>query len=95
MNPSDYLATGRADLAEQGTPGKSAWRRGLRKVRPCLCAGLLNLALLATGCTSLKEFVDNGFKVGPNYERPPAPLAEAWIDAANPRVKSAPADYSA
>jgi NodT family efflux transporter outer membrane factor (OMF) lipoprotein len=39
--------------------------------------------------------VDNGFKVGPNYKRPPAPLAPAWIDADNPRVKSTPADYSA
>src|SRR5262249_22754465 len=33
--------------------------------------------------------------VGPNYERPPVPLAPGWIDAANPRVKSVPADYSA
>ena len=41
------------------------------------------------------EFVHNGFKVGPNYQRPPAPLDPAWIDASNPRVKSAPADYSA
>jgi NodT family efflux transporter outer membrane factor (OMF) lipoprotein len=55
----------------------------------------LALALSASGCTSLRDFVHNGFKVGPNYERPPAPLAPAWIDAANPRVKSAPADYSA
>jgi NodT family efflux transporter outer membrane factor (OMF) lipoprotein len=39
--------------------------------------------------------VQNGFKVGPNYQRPPAPLATAWIDAGNPRVKSVPADYSA
>jgi NodT family efflux transporter outer membrane factor (OMF) lipoprotein len=53
------------------------------------------LVLLATGCTPLREFVQNGFKVGPNYQRPPAPLAPAWIDAQNPRVKSVPADYSA
>jgi NodT family efflux transporter outer membrane factor (OMF) lipoprotein len=51
--------------------------------------------LLACGCTPLSEFIHNGFKVGPNYERPPAPLAPAWIDAANPQVKSVPADYSA
>src|SRR5262245_40238892 len=56
---------------------------------------LLGLALLGSGCTSLRDFVQNGFKVGPNYQRPPAPLAPAWIDAANPRVKSGPADYSA
>jgi NodT family efflux transporter outer membrane factor (OMF) lipoprotein len=61
------------------------------RAAPCV----LGLALLACGCTSLSEFVHNGFKLGPNYERPPAPLAPAWIDAANPQVKSVPADYSA
>jgi NodT family efflux transporter outer membrane factor (OMF) lipoprotein len=39
--------------------------------------------------------VQNGFKVGPDYERPPAPLATNWIEANNPKVKSVPADYSA
>jgi NodT family efflux transporter outer membrane factor (OMF) lipoprotein len=57
--------------------------------------GWLSPALLACGCTSLSEFVHNGFKVGPNYERPPAPLAQAWIDASNPGVKSVSGDYSA
>src|SRR5215470_7582002 len=60
-----------------------------------LSLGVLALALLGTGCTSLREFVHNGFKVGPNYQRPPAPLAPAWIEVANPHVKSVPADYSA
>jgi NodT family efflux transporter outer membrane factor (OMF) lipoprotein len=70
-------------LARPGKTGRGAW------------AALLGLALLGSGCTPLEEFIHNGFKVGPNYERPPAPLAPAWIDAANPRVKSAPADLSA
>jgi NodT family efflux transporter outer membrane factor (OMF) lipoprotein len=52
------------------------------------------LAFLGGGCTPLTEFVHNGFKVGPNYERPPAPLVPNWIDAANPHVKSVAADYS-
>jgi NodT family efflux transporter outer membrane factor (OMF) lipoprotein len=56
---------------------------------------VISLVFLACGCTSLSEFVHNGFKVGPNYQRPPAPLAPEWIDAANPRVRSEPADYSA
>jgi NodT family efflux transporter outer membrane factor (OMF) lipoprotein len=66
-----------------------------RKVKARFLGALLSLALLTSGCTSLTEFVHNGFKVGPNYKRPPAPLAPAWIDAANSRVKSVPADYSA
>jgi NodT family efflux transporter outer membrane factor (OMF) lipoprotein len=53
------------------------------------------VAAIACGCTSLREFVQNGFKVGPDYQRPPAPLADNWIEAKNPKVKSVPADYSA
>ncbi len=46
-----------------------------------------------SGCrTSPKEYVDNGFKVGPNYCRPYAPVAEEWIDAADPRVRQEPED---
>jgi NodT family efflux transporter outer membrane factor (OMF) lipoprotein len=74
---------------------ESRARRPARKADAALLSGLLSVVLLSSGCTSLTEFVHNGFKVGPNYERPPAPLAPAWIDAANPQVKSVPADYSA
>src|SRR5262249_10287883 len=75
-----------------GIPMSLDW---LGKARKRLCVGLLGLSLVAVGCTPLREFVQNGFKVGPNYERPPAPLASEWIDANNPRVRSIPADYSA
>jgi NodT family efflux transporter outer membrane factor (OMF) lipoprotein len=34
------------------------------------------------------EYIHNGFKVGPNYKRPPAPVAEHWIDASDVRVRS-------
>jgi NodT family efflux transporter outer membrane factor (OMF) lipoprotein len=33
------------------------------------------------GCTTPLEYVRNGFKVGPNYGKPPAPVAHQWIDA--------------
>src|SRR5215467_3186788 len=59
-----------------------------------LGVGLVGLVLFAGGCTTLREYVQNGFKVGPNYERPPAPLANGWIDAKNPQVKSTPANYA-
>ncbi len=32
------------------------------------------------GCTSLQDYVHNGFKVGPNYCAPPAAVAKHWID---------------
>ncbi len=37
---------------------------------------------------SCRDWVRNGFKVGPNYYRPPAPVASEWIDYGNPDVKS-------
>ena len=44
------------------------------------------LASLCCGCTSVTDYVHNGFKVGPNYGRPAAPVAEDWIDAGDARV---------
>jgi outer membrane protein TolC len=48
---------------------------------------------LVSGC-SLHEWVDNGFKVGPNYCKPPAPVASEWIDYLDPRVKSEEPDLT-
>jgi NodT family efflux transporter outer membrane factor (OMF) lipoprotein len=45
------------------------------------------LALLPAGCTPPGEYVRNGFKVGPNYQQPPAAVADKWIDAGNPHVR--------
>jgi NodT family efflux transporter outer membrane factor (OMF) lipoprotein len=44
--------------------------------------------LLLCGCTPCREYLRNGFKVGPNYGRPPAPVAQQWIDANDKRVQS-------
>ncbi len=53
------------------------------------------LMSLAGGCTSLCQWWHNGFKVGPNYARPPAAVAPAWIDSADPKINCAPAcDYA-
>src|SRR5439155_1180027 len=48
---------------------------------------VLLLAAFACGCTSISEYVHNGFKVGPEYGRPPAPVADDWIDASDVRVR--------
>ena len=57
---------------------------------------LLAVCLLTlTGCTSWREYVANGFKVGPNYCRPAAPVADHWIDDKNPGVSSEPANDAA
>jgi NodT family efflux transporter outer membrane factor (OMF) lipoprotein len=52
------------------------------------------LGLLIGGCTPLEQYVNNGFKVGPEYGRPPAPVADTWIDAGDRRVRSDEDDLS-
>jgi NodT family efflux transporter outer membrane factor (OMF) lipoprotein len=52
------------------------------------------VALLLSGCTSFSEYVQNGFKVGPNYAKPPAAVAPQWIDAADVRVRGETDDLS-
>jgi NodT family efflux transporter outer membrane factor (OMF) lipoprotein len=50
---------------------------------------LLTLAvgLAIGGCTSPREYLRNGFKVGPNAAVPGGPTAEHWIDAADRRLQ--------
>jgi NodT family efflux transporter outer membrane factor (OMF) lipoprotein len=43
-------------------------------------------ALMTTGCTSIGDWYRNGFKVGPNYCKPAAPVSDQWIDFNNPAV---------
>lgn len=53
-------------------------------------ASLALVCSLTSGCVSggLEQWYRNGFKVGPNYCEPPAPVAEKWIDDGNPKVRS-------
>ncbi len=51
-------------------------------------AGAMRLAVAAlmlalSGCTSFRDYIHNGFKVGPDYCPPGAPAAKHWIDAAD------------
>ena len=68
---------------------KRAGLRGLSLPRRILLAGVFGGALLNNGCvmTSPVDWVQNGFKVGPNYAKPPAPVAPEWIEAKDPKVQ--------
>ena len=55
------------------------------------CALLLAVTNFS-GCGSCKNWAHNGFKVGPDYCKPAAPIADNWIDFNDPRVISAPAN---
>lgn len=70
------------------TPDRSPRRRLAR------WAAVLTLGPLLGGCTGPREYFQNCFKVGPNYKRPPAAVADNWIDYADPRVQSVAVDDS-
>lgn len=61
--------------------------------RALVVVAICALELLAVGCTSPREWVANGFKVGPNYRPPTVPLAEDWIDADDRRVADTPVEH--
>ncbi len=77
----------------RGARGMSRLFVGPNDAIPCACAHASCLVLLAAGCLSAAgctgpiEYVRNGFKVGPNYGRPPAPVADNWIDADDRQVQ--------
>lgn len=62
-------------------PGKRKRSKRHLALVACLAMGGIS------GC-GLKEWVHNGFKVGPNYCPPVEPVAAAWIDYQDPRVSS-------
>ncbi|MDH3717519.1 MAG: efflux transporter outer membrane subunit [Planctomycetota bacterium] len=53
---------------------------------------LCGLALNLCGC-HLSQWLQNGFKVGPNYQPTPAAVADNWIDSDDSRVISQPPEY--
>jgi NodT family efflux transporter outer membrane factor (OMF) lipoprotein len=54
--------------------------------------GVVGLVLLASGCTGPLQYVRNGFKVGPAYQPPAAPLASAWLEQDNSQGQQVAAD---
>ena len=65
--------------------------RGLRATM--LVLGWLTVCLGLSGCAytgSLKQYLSNGFKVGPNFVSPPAEVEPHWIDVDRPEVISEP-----
>jgi NodT family efflux transporter outer membrane factor (OMF) lipoprotein len=62
---------------------------GVREIKVGLSVFILAaLTFVASGCaTSFPEYVRNGFKVGPNYQPPPAPVPDQWVKNEPGKVK--------
>ena len=73
-----------------------AERSELRRtvVSRCAAASVVIAGLVLSGCTHTKEYIRNGFKVGPNYERPAAAVSSEWIER-DKHVSKGTADLSA
>jgi NodT family efflux transporter outer membrane factor (OMF) lipoprotein len=68
-------------------------KRSRIAVTAAVVASLIAVLSLG-GCTGPREYVHNGFKVGPNYCPPGAQVADNWIDAADKRVRTGSEDIS-
>src|SRR3954467_4316892 len=91
----------RSDQAKAVSTARAATDRNRETPRRLEICGspLMKLAvgaalMLACGCTGIRDYINNGFKVGPNYERPPAPVAKSWIDADDVRIRTEADDLS-
>ena len=81
--PISYLlrdALSCAQVARHGRP-----QRTLRS-GPALILFVAACLLMLTGCSTMKNWAHNGFKVGPEYGRPAAPVSDAWIEAYNEKI---------
>ncbi len=88
------MGTAPSDLAANW-PGVRP-RPGARRSRKTGRASelfLLAVVLLGAGCTSLRQWYRQGFRVGPDYATPPAPVAQEWIDYSDSGIINAPGDY--
>ncbi|REK18437.1 MAG: transporter [Planctomycetota bacterium] len=65
-----------------------------KRVPLAVLATCVACALSWCGCTSVRDYVKNGFKVGPEYQTPPAPIAPHWIDQNDARLDTLTGDIS-
>jgi outer membrane protein TolC len=81
---SDVLAALLLPITKKGLTFLGG-RAMLQTFRPgaIFAAALAAILLCTSGCTSFRDYVHNGYKVGPNYCKPAAPVAETWIDGRN------------
>ncbi len=63
-------------------------RGGFMKNRGTKLLLAVLLLSMSTGCTAWRDYWKNGLKVGPNYCRPAAAVADQWLDAGDPALNN-------
>ncbi|PQO38052.1 efflux transporter outer membrane subunit [Blastopirellula marina] len=79
----------------QCIPSPSANSDAIRPLSFGLWVIFASVTVLNIGCTSPRDWIANGFKVGPNYTTPPTAVAPDWIDADDKRILDDPVDATA
>ena len=62
----------------------------------CLWCSVISVPML-TGCAytgSVKDYLHNGLKVGPEYRKPAAPVSDEWIDSFEEHVRTELPNYA-
>lgn len=77
----------------QFSSGRPVLRSRIHVIRSLLAFTILAVSL--AGCTSPRQWLANGCKVGPNYCKPAAKIAPDWIDSDDRRVLQGPVDHAA
>jgi len=65
---------------------RSRWKR---------CLVVAALIGTVSGCTPLRDWVQKGFKVGPQYQAPPIEVEPAWLDEELPQLSTNSVDEGA
>src|SRR5262245_20149309 len=82
---NDWLQTA---ISARSARGARATRSRSPFMRAVSVVTLLAMLVSSSGCTSIRDYVRQGFRVGPDYHEPPAAVAPHWIDANDKRVNS-------
>ncbi len=85
-------ALGPSGMVENGLPHSRNTTRRRPTFSDAVRVLLSCVTLPLCGCSGLKEWYTNGFKVGPNYHQTPAAVAAGWIDAQDSGLPAAAPD---
>ncbi|MCA9023206.1 MAG: TolC family protein, partial [Planctomycetaceae bacterium] len=55
--------------------------------RPLTLLTISSILFITSGCSYFGNWLHNGFKVGPDYCKPEAPVADEWIDSYSTQIK--------
>lgn len=79
---------------EDSSTLRSLTRMGCRVPRVAVIVWVSALLACHCGCTNMREWRRNGYKVGPEYCPPAVTVAEDWIDSTSVRLRHEPPENS-